>query len=118
MAISDNFYLEVIADIQSVFTDLGKTYQVRGIGAVNALEGTVTTTAERTVNGVVADSQFMSAMLGNTFGTNKKYLVFDYQSNPLSNEEVQVDGFWIPLVNIEEVKPADIVVAYMLDISK
>ena len=125
MAASDQLYLELRADIDEVINELGTSYTVRAESSYDATAGSVTDGATRTVDGLVADASFtrgLAGALGNTSQDQptwigRKNLILKGTSNLLPNEEVYVDGKWWSLTKADPVKPADIVVIYVLDIT-
>lgn len=120
MAASDAFYKQVIADIAPVFTELGTTYTVSTPGAYDELTLTTAPATTRNVVGLVADQQTaveFAGLAGATWVATKT-LILTADANPRQGEEITVDGRTYPLDKIVPIKPADIVVIYMLDVSK
>lgn len=120
MAASDAFYNGIVSELTSVFSELGASYAIRTIGVYDQDEMDVTTGASRGVVGLVADQQTVLQIAGEAGGTwtATKTLILTADAVPLPGEEVQVDGKWFPLSKVVPIKPADVVVIYMLDISK
>jgi len=126
MAASDSFYLEIQEEVKTVLAELGTTYKIRGEGVYNSDTLETTDGAIRTVEGLVATEQNINS-LGNAVvpvnvlasaQVGKKTLILSPDAVPLPGEEVQVDGDWFSLSKIIPIKPADIIVVYMLDIAK
>lgn len=117
MAASDSFYYELQEEVDGVIREFGTTFQVKGVGKYNDDTMTVEPAASRTVDGVVADQQFASQLAPNGWNASKS-LILPASANPAQGEEVQVDGKWYPLSAIMPVKPADVVVCYMLDVTR
>ncbi|USL90038.1 hypothetical protein [Vibrio phage vB_VpaS_CHI] len=122
MAASDAFYNGIIAKIAPVFTKLGTTYNVRSPAQFNEDTLSKTPGNTRSVTGVVADQQ-TALELGALAGASvewvaTKTLILTADAKPQPKEEVQVDGKWYSLDKLMPVKPADVTVVYMLDISK
>jgi hypothetical protein len=120
MAASDGFYNEIIAELVPVFADLGKQYTVKAQGVYDPATMTTPDGATRTVWGLVADEQTMLQNFGSTGGTwtASKTLVIRSDANPLPGESIEVDGNWFPLSNVVPIKPADVTVVYLMDVSK
>lgn len=125
MAKSDAFYLELQAEVVEVLEDFGTTYTIRAEGVYNSDTLETADGATRTVTGLVANEQFVSS-LGNaetpanvlaSSQVGKKNLVLSAFAAPQPGEEVQVDGKWFALSKLIPIKPAEIVVVYMLDIT-
>lgn len=126
MAKSDQFYIELRDEVDGLLEELGTSFEVRGIDSFDDQSLTVSKTEQRTVDGVVADQSLSFGFLANTsFLDNAspewlstKNLILTAASNPLENEEILVDGKWFPLSKINPIKPADITVVFILDVSK
>ncbi len=120
MADSDCFYNELIEEVDEVIDELGTTYSVRGSQDYDADTLSATDGTSRTVAGLVADQQtaqsFANDGEANWIGT--KTLILKSSADPAEGEEVQVDGSWFPLSKLVPIKPADITVVYMLDVSR
>lgn len=126
MAASDAFYNEVLVDVNAVIDELGTTYNVRGTATYDPTTLSTTVGASREVAGLVADQSFQSVVSGLT-GTaddvrggwqGRKNLLLKADAAPAPGEEVQVEGEWFPLDKVEPIKPADVVVLYILDVSR
>ena len=124
MAASDAFYLEIQAEVDTVLDELGTSYNVRGNSIYDSDTLETTAGAPRSVVGLVADQQ-VATSLAKTGGMETdlswigvKTLILKASAAPLSNEEVQVDGKWFPLSKAVPIKPAEIVVVYLLDVTR
>ncbi len=126
MAASDSFYLEIQEEVKSVLQELGTTYTIKGKGIYDSDTLETTDGATRKVEGLVATGQDLSS-LGNAIvpvnvlasaQVGKKTLILSPEAAPVPGEEVQVDGDWFALSKIIPIKPADVIVVYMLDITK
>ncbi|QDP52361.1 MAG: hypothetical protein Unbinned4162contig1001_61 [Prokaryotic dsDNA virus sp.] len=123
MANSDAFYNEIVAEVDAVLLELGKSYDVMGEGVYNNTTLTTTDGPVRPVTGLVADQQTslqIGAISGNTGDYSwlgAKNLLLSPSANPQPDERINVDGVWYELNNIVEIKPADVAVLYILDIS-
>jgi hypothetical protein len=120
MAGSDGFYNEIIAELVPVFTDLGKQYTVKSQGVYDPDTMTTPEGTTRSVWGIVADQQTMLQIVGSTGGTwtATKTLVMRNDAAPLPGESIDIDGDWFPLSNVVPIKPADVTVVYLMDVSK
>jgi len=126
MAASDSFYLEIQAEVNTVLEELGTEYSVRGHGTYNPDTLETLPAAPRTVVGLVADQKDINplgAILfpvgeGSAGWVNKKALILSAGAVPDAGEEVLVDGQWFPLSKVVPIKPAEITVVYMLDVTR
>jgi len=125
MAASDSFYLEIQAEVNTVLEELGTGYSVRGHGTYNPNTLETLPAASRIVVGLVADQKDVntfSAMVPNSeMGAGwvgKKALILSAGAAPEAGEEVLVDGQWFPLSKVVPIKPAEITVVYMLDVTR
>lgn len=125
MAASDAFYIEIRDEVNILLAELGTTYRVRGIDVYDPETMTTTSSAEREVVGIVANQMQTHGMIPNTAylddqaeWLSTKNLILAESSNPAKTEEVLVDGEWFPLSGITPIKPADITVVYILDVSR
>ena len=84
-------------------------------GSMTTPDGT-----SRAVWGLVADEQTILQIAGSTGGTwtATKTLVMRNDADPLPGESIEVDGDWFPLSNVVPIKPADVTVVYLMDVSK
>lgn len=122
MAASDAFYQEIVAEVNAVLEELGTTYSVRGHTEYDPDQLERVAAPPRTVVGLVADQEMAVSMVGTGDGgptwIGKKTLIMRADANPRPEEEVEVDGKWYPLTKAKAIQPADVVVVYMLDVSK
>lgn len=126
MAQSDSFYQELITEVNDVIDEFGTSYTVRAPGTYDSDELETTVGPTRQVDGIVADQKFSNSMFNTSLAMNeerltwvaKKSLILKADANPLAGEEILVDGKWFPLAKLSPIKPADVVVVYMLDVSK
>ena len=126
MAASDAFYIEIREEVDGVLAELGTEYSVRGPGQYDPSTLKRGKEAARTVVGLVAD-QKVAHSLGSmafpitetsAFWKASKSLILKADSDPKPEEEVFVDGQWHSLSMARPIKPADVVVVYMLDLSR
>lgn len=119
MAASDTFYIEVKKEVDAVLAEFGTQFYTRGVAVYDPETMETTAAVTKTVTGIVANQQQvidMAGQLGSTW-TALKTLILEADSETLKGEEVKVDGRWFSLSKIVAIKPADIVVVYLLDIS-
>jgi hypothetical protein len=123
---SDDFYNELLVDVNDTILQFGKEYQVRAKGAFNNETLSVTQGATRKVMGLVSDSSIMNnigSMGSAGVGTDakewvgKKVLLLVATLKPLKTDEINVDGRWYSLNQIQQVKPANVTLLYILDIT-
>jgi hypothetical protein len=126
MAASDSFYLEILEEVNNVLNELGTTYQVRGNSTYDSDTLTTTNTPPREVVGLVASQEMVHSIAGislilpteRAYWIGKKSLLLSASSLPQAEEEVLVDGKWFPLNKVETIKPADVTVLFLLDVSR
>lgn len=118
---SDQFYEELLTDVNDTILQFGKEYQVRAKGEYNNTTLSVTQGATRKVLGLVSDSSILNNIGSN--GTDskewigKKVLLLVATLNPKKTDEINVDGRWYSLNKIEQIKPANVTLLYILDIT-
>lgn len=119
MASSDAFYIDLKNEVDIVLADFGTLYYTRGQSTYDPDTMQSTPAVTKTVSGLVANQQQVSGTIGDVGNTwvATKTLILSASSDIESGEEVQVDGRWFSLAKLEPIKPADIVVVYLLDIS-
>ena len=119
MANSDAFYSEIKQEVDAVLAELGTQYAVRTEGAYDPTTLSTATGVPRTVTGLVADQKAaMSFTGGQGVWIGERSLILTAEAAPLPGEEVGVDGRWFPLSKVVPIKPADVVVAYILDVTR
>ena len=121
MAKSDAFYLEIAAEVKETLEEYGTTYQVRGPGVYDPDKLERVPVAPRTVSGIVADQKSTLKMVSSASDVTwvgTKNLILSAEANPKPEEEVLVDGKWYSLQSVQALKPADIVVVYILDVTR
>jgi len=126
MAASDDFYLDILGEVDSVVAELGTTYKVRGSSTYDPDTLTRGSTAERDVVGLVASGQVAHSLGSIAFPVTEtsaawietKTLILTAAANPRPEEEVLVDGHWFPLSKVKPIKPAEITVVYLLNVSR
>lgn len=120
MAASDAFYIELRDEtVIPLLEEFGTVYTVRAKGTYNA--GEVVEGATRTVKGVVADQNELASIdpsTGSASWVGKKNLLLDPNVAFLPDEEIQVNGKWYPSSDVNELKPGDITVMYILDVTR
>ena len=126
MAASDAFYQEVLVDVNAVLDEFGTSYTVRAQGTYDDDELEIVEGATRSVVGLVATQNDKSALGIIAFPVTEtsagwvgtKNLLLKADAAPQPGEEVQVDGKWYPLSKLVPIKPADIIVLYILDVTR
>lgn len=119
MANSDQFYLDVKKEVDAVLREFGTEFYARSQAVYNPDTMETDAAVTRTVVGIVANQQQVISMAGDigSTWTALKTLILEADSDTLRSEEVKVDGRWFSLSKLVAIKPADIVVVYLLDIS-
>lgn len=123
MAASDTFYNELLVDVNATLQEFGTTYTARKAGEYDPDTLEKGDGAPRQIIGLVADQQLVSALTAsrsesNSFALGKKTLLLTADAKPVAGEEILVDGQWFPLAKLRPIKPADIILLYMLDIRR
>jgi len=120
MAQSDAFYQEIATEVDGVLVELGTSYSVRGPAVYDETTLTRGKGSSRTVIGLVAEQAVAANMLGDAMSTwtARKSLILQASSLPQPEEEVLVDGNWFSLSEVKPIRPADITVVYMLDVTR
>lgn len=126
MAASDEFYQEILVEVNAVIDELGTEFNIRGDGAYDSDTLTTGAPTSRSVVGVVVDNTQATAIAG-SFNVSeaealswigKKMLLLKASASPQPKEEIEVDSRWYPLDQVVEIKPADISLLFMLDVSR
>ena len=114
---SDALYNGLLADVNALIDELGTSYTLYRPGVYDP--ATMTTGAEtsRTVDGVLTEQNILALGTEVTWTAGKKF-VMKAAAAPLADEEVEIDGHRNPMTNVEKIKPANIIVAYQLDVSR
>jgi|GEM_PF-3792444 len=120
MAASDSFYQGLVVEVNEILDSFGKVFAVRGLAAYDADELSALPDTQRSVTGIVADQQTVLALAGDAGATwvATKTLILKATAAPETGEEVQVDSKWYPLSKLVPIKPAEIVVVYLLDVTR
>lgn len=127
---SDAFYQTLLPKVNQTVERFGKTFEVRGAGTYNNETLSVSKPTSRTVTGLISNSEFLSGLGGTSIAglggkaensaltwIGKKILILQASAAPTQGEEIQVEGKWFPLSKIQEIKPANVVLLYMLDVT-
>lgn len=122
---SDQFYNELIPEVISALTNYGTEFQVRSKGVYNSETMQTGTGSIKTVLGLISDGSIVSNM-GNNTGLDasrmnwvgKRVLLLSPSLKADKTDEVNVDGVWHSLTKINELKPANVVLLYILDLTK
>lgn len=113
MSLSDSFYNDLIPDIMEVLSAYGTIYTVNSPSTYNASTQTNTPGSSREVMGLVSEGD----SLGSSTWEGKKVCLLEPSANIQQNESVVIDGVTYPASKIEAIKPAAIVVLYIVDLS-
>lgn len=118
---SDAFYNELLPEINDVIDEFGTTFVVNTPGAYNKNDMSVAPDTTREVAGIIADQNFQVPLGGagvEVSWASKKQVLFKAEANLQENESVIVDGVEHPVTKVDTIKPANVVLLYMLDITK
>lgn len=126
MAASDDFYNNIVSKIAPLFAQFGTTYTIRTPGTYDEDELETLPSTTRSVEGLIADQQIASTLGAIAFPVTqtsagwigKKNLILKSDTDPQAGEEILVDGQWFPLSKVNTIKPAEVVVLYILDVSR
>lgn len=117
MAQSDTLYQEIAAEVDAVLDELGTSYSVRGAEAYDTDTLKRERGPSRTVVGLVADQKTAHSLGLIPFWKDSKSLILKASSNPKPEEEVLVDDKWYSLFSATPIRPADVTVVYMLELT-
>jgi len=117
MAASDAFYNNLLGTVDTLIIRFGKTFNIRKRGGYDPATRTVGGSVSRTTEGVVIDAMAMRE-INNLDGWHaEKTLILRASSAMDSEDEVEVDGRWFPAEKMMPIKPADVTMLYMVDVS-
>lgn len=124
---SDVFYNTLLPKINQTVERFGTTYNVEGDRLYDADTMTTLEPIKRSVQGLVSDGQLFNGLGGATQNPNrdasniswvgKRVLILSPSANIKPGERVQFEGKWYPFSNINELKPANITLLYILDVT-
>lgn len=127
---SDAFYQTLLLKVNPIIERFGTKYPVRGQGTYDNESMTTIKPEAREIIGLVSNSEMLSGLGGTSIAglggkaentakawIGKKLLLLQANANPLQGDEVQVDGNWFPLSKIQTIKPANIILLYILDVT-
>lgn len=123
MALSDSFYQELIPEIDGIIDELGTTYTLETPGEYNEDTMRNDPPATRPADGLVADQSVAISVAGSGLSSDatwmgRKMLILKSNTNPRPTESVLIDGLSYPLSKVVAIKPADVTVVYLLDITR
>lgn len=126
MALSDSFYNELIPEVDQVIDELGTSYVLTTPGAYNEQTLSNDPPSSRPVDGLIADQSVaisVASMAGSGLSSDatwmgKKILILKASANPKPTESIEIEGLTYPLSKVVPIKPADVTVVYMLDITR
>lgn len=118
-----DFYTELQQEVNVLLAELGKPFTVRSKGVYNQETLTYGAPKTRTVQGLVSDSSMLSNLgsLGQTDAMTaqwqgKRVLLLSASLNPKAGEDINVDGRYFSFEKIQELKPANTVLLYILEV--
>lgn len=120
MATSDPLYLKFRAKADKLLRRFGTQFNVVSQGyydeeTLTSMEGE-TTKAWGVLTNDKAMLQSFAGDLGETWSATKT-LILSAERKYLPTDQVKVEGKTYSLSNLETIKPADIIVVYLLDVS-
>lgn len=118
---SDAFYLELQAEATETLKEFGTQFTVYSSGSYSPSEGgEVAPGPTRSVTGIVADQEVAVGLINGT-GISwhaKRSLILTADAAPQGGEFVVVDGRQFPMSLLKSIKPANITIIYMLDLTR
>lgn len=120
MSKSTEFYQSLLTDIDGIFDELGTQFIVESDGVFDPDTLTKSQGINRTVDGIIIDNTTELTIDGVdlSFWENKKILIGKSNSNFQTNEKVNIDGEWFPLNKMSIIKPADVILLYIVDLTR
>lgn len=126
MAASDAFYNEIRNEVIALIKELGTSYTIEAPSTYDSLTMTTTPGAQRQVDGVVSTQSQFDSVAAIAFAVTetssvwlgKKSLLLSPEALPLADEKIIIGGDYFSLGKLVEIKPADVTLLYILDISK
>lgn len=120
---SDAFYIDIRDNtVVPLLTEFGTTFSVVTPGTYDARTLRTSEPTTRTVTGLVSDGSFVNQLVqsegANKQWTSQRILLLTPDADVDRNEKIIVDGLEHSLSNVETIKPANINVLYILDLSK
>ena len=120
MATSDSLYIKFRAKADELLRRFGTQFDIVSQGyydeeTLTSVEGETTTAWGVLTN----DKAVLQTIAGDTGGTwtATKTLILSAERDYLPTDQVKVEGRNYSLSNLETIKPADITVVYLLDVS-
>lgn len=117
---SDAFYNELLPEINATIDEFGTSFVVKTPGTYNE-DMSVSPDTERTVQGVVADQSFQLPIpsLGSeaSWG-NRKQVLLKAEADIKENEHLVFEGNTYPLNKAQTIKPANVVLLYIVDVTR
>jgi hypothetical protein len=119
MANSDSFYNELKEDVLQIAKDYGAEFNVQGAGVTDLSTQTMQEGSIRKVWGIITDSKVQELTgMNSVIWEARKTLIMPYTAEPKNGEQVIVDGIKYPLNKVTTIKPAEVIVVYLLDVSE
>jgi len=120
MAQSDSFYTALLPKITDVLTRLGTNYEIRSRGAFDVDSLTITYSGDTAVSKGVLMNQNVASVLGDTTvnsSLDSKTLILSVDNEVTPEHEVKVADRWYPMDALITIKPANITVLYIVELS-
>ncbi|MBG89595.1 MAG: hypothetical protein CMO80_22230 [Verrucomicrobiales bacterium] len=123
---SDAFYNELLPEINATIDEFGTSFVVKTPGSYNE-DMSVSPDTERTVQGVVADQnfQFPLGSIGssgsqgqNASWSNRKQVLLKAEADIKESEHLVFEGNAYPLNKAQTIKPANVVLLYIVDVTR
>lgn len=117
MTTSSAFYNELLPEVYEIINNFGTEYTVTGRGTYNEDEMTASGGSTRVVKGLVDTGEYRNAFNAETTSAGKMVLLAP-DAEPKPDEVISIDGIEFSLAKVEVIKPAEVIMLYMLDISQ
>lgn len=126
MANSDEFYIEIRDEVTETIDEFGTTYQVRPVGEYDYDTLGVEAGVTRSISGLAAvNKESTKLSIGSSalseelsIWLSTKSLIIVGSADIQQGEEIFVDSRWYTTNGIEIIKPADIIICYILDLTR
>ena len=119
MVASDKIYLELQREVDNIIDEFGTEYTVNGEGTFDEAGLETLPGSSRSVFGVIADQETVLQINSGEANWNaKRTLILKADSAPVAGEEVEIENKCYSLSKLVPIKPARIVISYLLDISR
>ena len=120
MANSDTLYNEMLVDLADLWDGLGTSFSVRE-KVFNETTRVTEYQNARTVVGLISNRQAatgLSFLTGDNFNLSENdQLLLEGGAGLTEDTQVQINNRWMPVGDFEIVKPADILVMYIVEVA-